>query len=563
MTVLPDARSTSTPCDCETLTAQLCDFLYESLQGLVPFDRVALATFEEGERLVQRAVRANAPDRVIPVGYKGSLRHGTLGAVVASGHPRVLNRLASYALRAGRESPTQMLVEEGYRASLTCPLEHEGAPVGILFFNSRAQDVYRPEHGEVVQRVAQTVARVLAGCQGDAPAGSVAALTRSFAAIGRAAREASEEEVLVARVLDRVREGTTVDDVLDRAFEHFHPLLPYDRVTFLAVEGDRAVVRWSGGAPPSAPGFAQPLAGTMLEAVIEAGAPRITNELAASSGLRSSLTFLLGSQTSPLGFVVFSSRAPGAYRNAHVARMRRITEPLTAAIQKATLYERLARANQRSDALLRMLMPDAVAARLHAGETDIADARDATVLFADLVDFTRWSSALRPIDLLRTLRDLFARYHESAARRGVARIRVMGDGYMAVAGAADAREDHAERAALHALDILDIVRDTRSPDGRPLAARVGIHSGPVVAGVLGGADLRYDVWGPSVSLAARLESHGEPGRVQVSDETARRLAGRFALSPRGDVHLKGLGPIPAWWLEGQAAQEASRCNPLP
>ncbi|MBK6530448.1 MAG: hypothetical protein IPF99_12825 [Deltaproteobacteria bacterium] len=109
------------------------------------------------------------------------------------------------------------------------------------------------------------------------------------------------------------------------------------------------------------------------------------------------------------------------------------------------------------------------------------------------MNFTGWSSSLTPFVMLRTLRELFARIHASAEHRGVARIRVMGDGYMAAAGAADDGADHAERAALHALDILDIVAATRTPDGQPIAVRVGLHTGPVVAGVLGGGDLRYDV----------------------------------------------------------------------
>lgn len=218
------------------------------------------------------------------------------------------------------------------------------------------------------------------------------------------------------------------------------------------------------------------------------------------------------------------------------------------------LFEELALARARSEELLHMLMPPSIAARLQAGESDIAEAREATVLFADLVSFTSWSSSLSPTALLHTLRELFGRVHASAERRGVARIRVMGDGYMAAAGAAEPGDDHPERAARHALDILDIVRTMRAPDGSPIAVRVGMHTGPVVAGVLGGGDLRYDVWGPTVSVAARLESHGAPGRVQLSEETARRLEGRFALEPRGEIPLKGLGPTRTWWLGAQTLQ---------
>ena len=568
-----DARP-SAPVPC-LIALQLCQFLFDALDGALPYDRIAIVGLDDDEHLSQLAVRARQPDRVIPAGYAGSLRRGTLGAVIAGGHPRILNRLSTYAAHSDRASPTLLLVQEGYLASLTCPLEHDGVAVGLLFFNSRAADVFRAEHAEVARSVSPIIARVLATCGSAGPGPSAAEMTAALAAIGRAARRVSEEEVLLARVLDRVRDGVALDDVLDRVFEHFHPLLPYDRIGFSILEGDRVTLRWSRSALPMRllRGFSQRLAASSLGDVIEAGAPRILNDLAdyaerhpysrstqliLEEGLRASLTFFLGTAQSPLGFLFFSSRRPGTYHNDHVARVSRLTAPLTAALERALLYEQLMSARDRSDELLHMLMPAPIAARLKGGETKIADAREATLLFADLVNFTGWSSSLTPFVMLRTLRELFARIHASAEHRGVARIRVMGDGYMAAAGAADDGSDHADRAALHALDILDIVADTRTPDGHPIAVRVGLHTGPVVAGVLGGGDLRYDVWGPAVSLAARLESHGAPGRVQVSDETARRLQGRFALEARGEINLKGIGPTHAWWLLAQSDSEVKR-----
>ncbi len=555
----------SAPSECCGVGRQLCDFLFESLQGVLPFERVAIAALDGDRRLVQRAVRAQEPDLLIPVGYQGSLDRGTLASVLASGRARTLNDLAAYARLSDSASPTHLLLREGYLASLTCPLEHDGEAVGFLFFNARSADVYRPDHEEVAQRIAPIVAHVIASCAGLDDALSLDALTRSFAAIGREARAASEEEVLLARVLERVREGVVVDDVLDRVYEHFRPLLPYDRIGYASIEGDRVVARWARSRFLShlPRGYSQRLAATSLHGLIDAGTPRILNDLEGyaarhpysnstrlilEEGHRSSLTFFLGTRESPLGFLFFASGAKDAYDNTHVARLRRLTAPLSAAIEKAALYEQLAIARARAEELLHLLMPRSIAARLQAGEVDLADARDATVLFADLVAFTEWSSRLSPIELLRCLRSLFARVHNSAVRRGVARIRVVGDGYMAAAGAADDDPDHAGRVALHALDVVEIVGEMRAPDGRPLTARVGVHSGPVIAGVLGDEDLHYDVWGPSVSMAARMESHGEAGRVQVSEETARRLQGRFALEARGEVQIKGLGGRQTFWL---------------
>ncbi len=564
----------SSGADCCGIAQQLCDFLFVSLEGALPFDRIAIAGIA-GDQLTQRAVRARLDDRTLGNGYQGTLRRGTLASVLASGQARVLNDLAAYARLADLASPTQQLVQEGYLASLTCPLEHEGEPVGLLFFNAREREVYRPEHVEVVQRIAPMVARMLASCVGLDDTPSLATLTHSLASIGRAARAASEEEVLIARVLDRVREGVVVDDVLDRVYEHLHALIPYDRIGFAAIEGDRVVARWARSRfPMHLPrGYSQRLASTSLRAVIESGTPRILNDLEGhlarhpysqstrlivDEGHRASLTFFLGTREAPLGFLFFSCATASVYSHAHVARLRRLTAPLTAALEKARLYEDLAIARGRAEELLRVLMPASIAGRLQAGETDLADEHDATVMFADLVAFTEWSTPLKPIELLTTLRSLYARVHESAMRHGVTRIRIMGDGYMAAAGVADDPDDHAARLARHALDVVEIVRQTSAPDGRPLEVRVGVNTGPVICGVLGGEDLHYDVWGPSVSMAARLESHGAPGRVQVSEETARRLRGRFDLEARGDVTIKGLGSRKTFWLNADATTAGGR-----
>ena len=554
--------------DCCGIAGQLCDFLFVALEGAIAFDRIAIVGVV-GDLLVQRAVRARGDDRVLEPGYQGSMSRGTLASVIASGHARVLNDLAAYARLAEPASPTHLLVREGYLASLTCPLEYEGEPVGMLFFNSRERDAYRPEHVEIVQRVAPMVARMLASCVGLDDTPSLAALTQSFAAIGRAVRAATEEEVLIARVLDRVREGVVVDDVLDRVYEHLGALIPYDRIGFAVIEGDRVVARWARSRfPMHLPrGYSQRLAATSLRAVIESGTPRILNSLEdhltrhpysqstrliVDEGHRASLTFFLGTREAPLGFLFFSSATENVYSHTHLARMRRLTAPLTAALEKARLYEDLAIARGRAEELLRVLMPPSIAGRLQAGETDLADEHDATVMFADLVAFTEWSSSLKPIELLSALRSLYAQVHDSAMRHGITRIRIMGDGYMAAAGVADDPDDHAGRLARHALDVVEIVRHTRAPDGRPLQVRVGMNTGPVICGVLGGEDLHYDVWGPSVSMAARLESHGAPGRVQVSEETAKRLAERFNLEARGDVTIKGVGARKTFWLNPDA-----------
>lgn len=195
-----------------------------------------------------------------------------------------------------------------------------------------------------------------------------------------------------------------------------------------------------------------------------------------------------------------------------------------------------------------MLLPPSIATRVQAGEQQIADVMEATVLFADLVGFSSWSGAMQPLEMVQLLHGVFAQVDEAATALGVQHIRTMGDGYLAVSGVPHYRPDHAAAAAQLAQAIVAIAAATRGPDGAPLQMRVGLHSGPVAAGVMGAFDLHYDVWGPTVSLAARMEQSGEPSQVQISASCAAALRGRFRVEPRGPIQVKGMGRVESWWL---------------
>ena len=224
----------------------------------------------------------------------------------------------------------------------------------------------------------------------------------------------------------------------------------------------------------------------------------------------------------------------------------------------------LDRARRRADALLRNTLPGSIVDRLQAGDTapqeaQIADGLEhVTVLFADLVRFTEHASRIAPHELVVVLDDVFTRFDEVVDRAGMEKIKTVGDAYMAVAGAPDPRPDHADAAAQMALDILECVDGARWPTGEPLAIRVGVASGPVVAGVIGRTKFAYDLWGDTVNVASRLESHGEPGRILVSAATHELLVGRFAFSEPITVELKGKGPTRAWFLLGRIAEASMR-----
>jgi|GEM_PF-1389548 len=209
----------------------------------------------------------------------------------------------------------------------------------------------------------------------------------------------------------------------------------------------------------------------------------------------------------------------------------------------------LERAYQRSEDLLVAILPASIAGRLKAGEKTIADDYgDATVLFADIVGFTEQAARVAPDELVRFLDALFSRFDALALEAGVEKIKTIGDAYMAVAGLPAPRPDHADAAARFALAVLDAVRQVRLPGDAALRVRIGLHSGRVVGGVIGTKRMTFDLWGDVVNTAARMESTGEPGCIQISDATRLRLRGEYRTVERGMVEVKGKGAMRTWFL---------------
>jgi class 3 adenylate cyclase len=208
--------------------------------------------------------------------------------------------------------------------------------------------------------------------------------------------------------------------------------------------------------------------------------------------------------------------------------------------------ERLARENER---LLLSILPEAVAHRLRAGEGLIADRfEDATLLFADIVGFTQLSSRLSPAKLVGVLNDVFCAFDALVERHGLEKVKTIGDAYMVVGGITGGAADHTLRVARMALGIEAAVASVDTAVRLGMAFRVGIHCGPVVAGVVGDRRFIYDLWGDTVNLASRMESLGVPGRVQVTQAVKERLEGLLPTEPRGLIDVKGKGPTPAWLL---------------
>jgi len=203
---------------------------------------------------------------------------------------------------------------------------------------------------------------------------------------------------------------------------------------------------------------------------------------------------------------------------------------------------------ERTDDLLRNILPDEIADQLRENPAAIATAADdVSVIFADIADFTPLAATLPPSELVSLLDRLFRDFDALCDRHDVEKIKTIGDAYMGVAGLPTPVADHAAAAADMGLDMLDAATRFEGWPGR-LALRVGISSGPVVAGVIGVRKFSYDLWGDTVNTASRMESHGAPGEIQVSQHTFELLRGRYEFSPVRHTAIKGKGTLATYRL---------------
>ena len=231
------------------------------------------------------------------------------------------------------------------------------------------------------------------------------------------------------------------------------------------------------------------------------------------------------------------------------ARVHNLLEVRLLHLQTKALYDQIVAEQKVSERLLLNVLPPAIAERLKAGETTIADSfPDVTVLFADLVGFTELSSQIPARQLVSLLNDIFSMFDLLAEKLHLEKLKTIGDAYMAVSGLPKPRADHAETAAEMALGIQSELARFNLERGTHLQARVGIHTGPVVAGVIGKTKFSYDLWGDTANVASRMESHGVAGGIQVSSVTYERLKEKYAFEERGCVPIKGKGEMKTYLL---------------
>lgn len=207
---------------------------------------------------------------------------------------------------------------------------------------------------------------------------------------------------------------------------------------------------------------------------------------------------------------------------------------------------------EKSERLLLNILPASIAKQLrNEGQTIANGHKMVTVMFADICGFTELSRNTSPSDLVTLLNGIFVAFDNIVENYGLEKIKTIGDCYMMVGGLPNHRDDHAHAVADASLEMLEALEDINEKNNISLAMRVGVHSGPVVAGVIGKIKFTYDIWGETVNVASRMESSGMPGKIQISEQTQAELDSRFDLVERGMVDCKGLGQMKTFFLTGR------------
>ena len=207
---------------------------------------------------------------------------------------------------------------------------------------------------------------------------------------------------------------------------------------------------------------------------------------------------------------------------------------------------------QKSEQLLRNILPEAIVTQLKQFQGSLAERfDDTTVMFADIVNFTPLAAQCSPLELVNLLNQIFSEFDRLAEAHQLEKIKTIGDAYMVVGGVPVSQADHAIAVADMALAMQTTIRQFSPVDKLPLQLRIGINTGSVIAGVIGIKKFSYDLWGDTVNVASRMEAQGQPGKIQVTEATYRRLTGQFQFAPAQEITIKGKGPMRTYYLIGR------------
>ncbi len=377
-------------------------------------------------------------------------------------------------------------------------------------------------------------------------------------------------------VTDRINPGVLLDEAFRQIDEVCRGVIPYERVEFALFDEPGTLLEYRWARPDHEPSLAgsPPLIEEMihpaLRDLLDTGKPLVIEDLgagpaeqalqrAAVENMRTGLICPLATPGKAVGFAIFSSGQKGAFKAQHLEILQRISGTLASAIAKGRLYEMVIRAQLESERLLRNVLPEPIVKRLKAGEQVIADGiPEATVVFIDIVNFVPLSTSMSPTAVIIVLNRIFSAFDALCEQYGVEKIKTIGDAYMLATGVPAPIKDPVVVAARIALDVLQLARRLGTREEQSLNFRIGIHTGPVVAGVIGTRKFSYDIWGDTVNLASRLEANGIPGRIHVSRAVHEVLKEDFELEARGLIPVKGMGEIETYFLNGPKAGNAYR-----
>jgi adenylate cyclase len=227
-------------------------------------------------------------------------------------------------------------------------------------------------------------------------------------------------------------------------------------------------------------------------------------------------------------------------------------------MNRRKLEKELKERREESEKLLLNILPSPIAEQLKQKNETIAEHfPEVTVLFADLVGFTEASASMSPIEMVKLLNQIFSMFDRLAEEHGLEKIKTIGDAYMVVGGIPYHRQDHAEAIADMAIDMQIALQKLNAKTGQSFQMRLGINTGPVIAGVIGIKKFIYDLWGDTVNIASRMESHGEAEQIQVTEATYLRLYKKYAFEERGEIYVKGKGRMTTYWLRSRAISRLS------
>jgi PAS domain S-box-containing protein len=387
-------------------------------------------------------------------------------------------------------------------------------------------------------------------------------------------RELAQQEELLNSLAQAIRNSLDLDTILETAVHEIRNLLRIDRCHFMWLRLDAEQPYWevvkearnldlpsligcyslqqtSAASPEEHIKQLLELTANRSEDITTFDDP-ILREFLLSLGYTAFLSLPIRVHSDEIG-VLFCGHCSGRrpWSDREVELVQAVADQLAIAIGQAELYKQARTAQEQSERLLLNILPEAIAQRLKQSQQTIADSfEEVTVLFADIVGFTQLSSGIAPDKLVKQLNEIFSTFDRLTQKHGLEKIKTIGDAYMVVGGLPTPRPDHAEAIAQMALDMQQEIHHFTRANGEPLLIRIGINSGPVVAGVIGLNKFIYDLWGDTVNTASRMESQGIPGCIQVTATTYERLRERFVFEERGIVEVKGKGEMMTYFLKG-------------